>query len=159
MCIQAGDQYLDPCQWGGTPPVVALAAGQNISGTAVSLAAASVVNIQIEDTQNALSLKTPDGRAPNLRVGATGPQGFFYPARQVGLGTPSLAHPGGRTYAYRLATPPNTTLNLSVGSKDLKLGDQAGVALAGNLSSASILSAIAGASPASFTFTVLGLLP
>jgi hypothetical protein len=59
ICVQAaGDLYLDPCQWNGTPTNVTLAAGQNTTGISVKLTAASVLNVQVQDAQKVLSQLT-----------------------------------------------------------------------------------------------------
>ena len=42
LCVQvAGDRYLDPCQWNGSPVTVTVTAGQAATGISVKLAAAS----------------------------------------------------------------------------------------------------------------------
>jgi hypothetical protein len=164
ICVQAaGDQYLDPCQWNGSPTTVTLTSGQAASGIAVKLTAASILNIQVQDPQKALSQTTKDGRRPDLALGVWGPKGLYYPAHVLGganatvAGGPSV--PGGASYSYRLAVPLDSTLNFSIASHDLQLGDSNGVALPGNASQQAFQHATGDANPKSFAFTVLGLLP
>ena len=61
--------------------------------------------------------------------------------------------------SYQIGVPRDTTLRLHVASRDLRLGDAAGAMLSGNASRESFRYASGDASPKSFTFTVLGLLP
>jgi len=55
--------------------------------------------------------------------------------------------------------PRDTALNLRVASHDLKLGDDAGVALPANGSQQAFQHATGDPNPKSFAFTVLGVLP
>src|SRR5207237_121551 len=61
LCVQAGEQYLDPCQWNGSPAGVVLVAGQAVAGIKIALTPASVLNIQVRDAQKVLSQLTNDG--------------------------------------------------------------------------------------------------
>jgi hypothetical protein len=80
VCVQAaGDQYLDSCQWNGSPTTVTLAPGQNVTGIPVKLMAASVLNVQVQDAQKVLSQLTKDGRRPDLTLGVWGPKGCTIP--------------------------------------------------------------------------------
>ena len=84
VCVQAsGDQYLNPCEWNGTPAGVTLASGQAATGIKIALTPASVLIVQVTDAQKALSQLTKDGRHPDLSVGVWGPRGMYYPARAV----------------------------------------------------------------------------
>lgn len=65
LCVQVvSDQYLDPCQWNGNPTVLNLIAGQSAAGISLKLNAASVLTVQVQDPQKALTQKTKDGRHP-----------------------------------------------------------------------------------------------
>ncbi len=161
LCVQAtGDQYLDPCQWNGTPAGVRLASGQTATGIKIALTPASVLSVQVKDAQKALSQLTKDGRRPDLNVGVWGPRGMYYPARAVsspaGTAGPQASIP---TYSYRLPVPRDTALNLYIASHDLKLGDANGAALPTNASQQAFQHATGDSNPKSFTFTVLGKLP
>jgi hypothetical protein len=163
LCVQAaGDQYLDPCLWTGSPTTVTLTSGQSAAGLSVKLTAASILTIQVQDPQKALSQKTKDGRRPDLTLGVWGPKGLYYPAH--GSGSPAAAvtgsvQAGGPGYSYQLAVPRDTALNFFIASHDLKLGDATGVALPTNASQQAFQHATGDANPKSFAFTVLGLLP
>jgi hypothetical protein len=161
LCVQvAGDQYLDPCLWSGTPATVTLTSGQVASGISVKLTAASVLNVQVQDAQNALSQMTSDGRRPDLTLGVWGPGGLYYPAHASG--SPAAAgslQAGIASYSYRLAVPFDTALNFYIASHDLKLGDATGVALPANASQQAFQHATGDPNPKSFSFSVLGLLP
>lgn len=159
LCVQAaGDRYLDPCQWNGNPTTLTLTAGQAASGVALKLTAASILNVQVQDPQKALSQKTKDGRQPDLTLGVWGPKGLYYPAHgSVRPAPPNAA--GAIAYSYRLAVPLDTALSLYVGSHDLKLGDANGVVLPANASRQAFQHATGDPNPKSFAFTVLGLLP
>ncbi len=161
VCVQGpGDQYLDPCQWNGTPAGVTLVPGQAATGIEISLTLASVLNVQVKDAQKALSQLTKDGRRPDLSVGVWGPRGLYYPARAVSAPTDTGAPQAGiPTYSYQLAVPRDTALNFYIASHDLKLGDANGVALPANASQQAFQHATGDANPKSFTFTVLGRLP
>jgi hypothetical protein len=164
LCVQApGDGYLDPCQWNGTPAAVTLVSGQAATGVALRLSAASVLNIQVQDAQNLLRQKTKDGRRPDLAVGVWGPKGLYYPARAAGgpsvAGNPQPAGKAVNNYSYQIAVPRDTALTLHISSKDLRLGDARGAALAGNAGQQAFQHATGDTSPKSFMFTVLGLLP
>ena len=155
LCVQVeGDQFLDPCMWSTSPMTVTLISGQTASGISLKLTASSVLTVQVNDAQKALSQLTKDGRRPDLSVGVQGPKGLYYPAHPTG----SL--PGGTaSYTYRLAVPRDTALNLRVASHDLKLGDDAGVALPANGSQQAFQHVTGDPNPKSFAFTVLGVLP
>jgi hypothetical protein len=161
ICVQGtNDQYLDPCQWNGSPTAVTLASGQNATGITVKLTAASILNIQVQDVQKVLSQATKDGRRSDLTVGVWGPKGMYYPAH--GLGSPVAAGnlPSGTpTYTYRLAVPRDTALSVTIASHDLKLGDASGVALPANASQQAFQHATGDLNPKSFSFSILGLLP
>jgi hypothetical protein len=160
LCVQAGDGYLDPCQWNGSPVTVTLAAGQAATGISVRLTAASVVTIRVQDAQNVLAQKTKDGRRPELTLGVWGPRGLYYPVRPVD-GSSSIGgqQPGVNGYSYQIGVPRDIALKLQISSRDLKLGDALGAALAGNSSQQAFQQVTGDASPKSFAFTVLGLLP
>lgn len=160
LCVQAGDGYLDPCQWGGTPVAVALDAGQAAAGISVRLATASVVNIDVLDPQDALSQKTKDGRRPDITIGVWGPNGLYHPVRASGRSI-LMGGPQGARYAhrYQIGVPRDTALRLHLASADVKLGDAAGVALSGNVSQQPFEQVTGDTTSMSFTFTVLGLLP
>jgi hypothetical protein len=158
LCVQAqGDAYTDPCLWNGSPISVTVAAGQAAAGVGLRLAAASVVTIQVQDTQKILSQRTKDGRRPELSVGGWGPRGLYYPARASGTSASAGNIPSG--IAYRIAVPRDTGLKLHIASRDLRLGDAAGVALPGNASQQAFQHAPGEFNPKSFSFTVLGFLP
>jgi hypothetical protein len=162
LCVQAaGDQYLDPCQWNGSPTTVTLVSGQNAAGLSLKVAPASILNILVQDPQQALSQKTRDGRRPDLTLGVWGPKGTYYPAHAAGGQSAALNLPGNaiRSYSYRLAVPPDTALKVHIASHDLKIGDAAGLSLPGNASQQAFQHATGDPNPKSLTFTVLGLLP
>ncbi len=160
LCVQAaGDAYLDPCQWSGTPVTVTLVAGQTSAGNAVRLTSASILHVQVQDPQTALSQKTKDGRQPELRLGVWGPRGLYYPAHATGGPVAVSAAQGAVTYTYRLAVPLDTVLSFYAASHDLKLGDGNGQPLAGNQSQQGFQHATGDPNPKVFAFTVLGLLP
>lgn len=160
VCVQAGDQYLNPCEWAGSPAAVTLASGQAAAGLKVALAPASVLNVQVKDAQKALSQLTKDGRRPDLSIGVWGPGGMYHPARAVSAPTATAGPQASTaTYSYQLAVPRDTALKLQVASRDLKLGDAVGAALPANASQQAFQHATGDANPKSFTFTVLGKLP
>jgi len=152
ICVQAaGDQYLDPCQFNGSPTTVTLTSGQTASGIAVTLTAASILTIQVQDPQQALSQTTKDGRRPDLTLGVWGPKGLYYPAHVSGAPNATVAAgpspQGVASYSYRLAVPLDTALNFYIASHDLQLGDSNGVALSGNASQQAFQHATGDANP------------
>jgi hypothetical protein len=161
VCVQvSGDRYLNPCEWNGSPAGVTLVSGQAATGIKVALTPASVLNVQVNDAQKALSQVTKDGRHPDLSVGVWGPRGMYYPARAgsapTGTAGPQASTP---TYSYKLAVPRDSALNFYIASRDLKLGDANGVALPANASQQAFQHVTGDANPKSFTFTVIGKLP
>lgn len=161
LCVQApDDQYLDPCQWNGSPTTVTVVSGQAAAGVWLGLTAASVLSIQVQDTQKVLSQKTKDGRRPDLTLGVWGPNGLYYPAHASGGPTTAVnLQDGVSSYRYQVAVPRDTALKFYISSSDLKLGDAAGAVLSGNASQQTFQYATGAPSPKSFAFTVLGLLP
>jgi hypothetical protein len=174
ICVQAGEQYLDPCQWGAVPTNVTISAGQGMAGVSVRLAAASALTIQVADPAKVLDQLTTDRRHADLNLGVWGPHGVYYPAHRASVsptlpaaatadpGTaPSLAllspTPAVATYTYRLAVPFDTALNFSITSHDLKLADAGGVALPANASLQAFRHTTGDAKPKTFAFSVLGL--
>ena len=128
LCVQAGDQCLDPCQWNASPVKVALSSGQSAGGIAVRLAASSVVTIQVKDPQQVLKQPKRDGSLPDLSVGVWGPTGLYYPAHtRAGLSESVNSKGGGGViYSYRVVVPRDTPLSLHFASRDLRLGDAGG---------------------------------
>jgi hypothetical protein len=119
----------------------------------------SVLNVQVLDAQSALRQRTVDGRRPELRVGVWGPRGFYYPARAAGSPGADGNLPGGAaSYSYHLAVPFDTPLSFSIGSRDLRLGDENGVELSANSRRETFQHASREASPRRFSFRVLGLM-
>jgi hypothetical protein len=164
LCVQtAGDIWLDPCQWNSTPAGILLTAGQTATGVSLKLAAASVLNVQVKDSGKLLKQKRKDGRDPDLAIGVWGPRGLYYPARAAAapnsVGNPPSAGTQDIAYTYRLAIPRDTPLKLHVSSKDLRIGDALGAALAANASQQTFQHTTGDTNPKSFVFTVLGLLP
>jgi hypothetical protein len=161
LCAQSGDdQYLDPCQWNGSPAVVSVLSGQAFSGASVKLTPASTLNIQVKDSLKALSAKTKDGRVPDLSLGVWGPKGLYYPVHTTSKTKPGTgASSGAQAYSFKLAVPRDTPLKLSISSHDLKLGDAAGTPLTANASQQAFQHATGDPAPKSFSFSVLGLLP
>ena len=161
VCVQApGDQYLNPCEWNGSPAGVTLVSGQGAAGIKIALAPASLLSVQVKDAQRALSQLTKDGRRPDLSIGVWGPRGLYYPARAVSVPAGNVGLQASvTTYSYQLAVPRDTALNFYIASRDLKLGDANSVALPANASQQPFQHATGDANPKSFTFTVLGRLP
>ena len=140
--------------------MVTLTSGETASGISVKLTAASVLNVQVQDAQKALSQMTRDGRRPDLTLGVWGPGGLYYPAHASGSPAIAGTFQGGiASYSYRLAVPRDTALNFYIASHDLKLGDATGVALPANASQQAFQHATGDPNPKSFSFSVLGLLP
>jgi hypothetical protein len=162
VCVQAsGHQYLNPCEWNGSPAGVTVVSGRAATGIKIALTPASVLNVQVRDAQKALSQSTKDGRRPDLSIGVWGPRGMYYPARAVSAPTSLTGGPPDsiHTYSYQLAVPRDTALNFHIASRDLKLGDANGVALPASASKQAFQHTTGEANPRSFTFTVLGKLP
>ena len=164
LCVQApGNMYLDPCEWESTSAGITLVSGQAANGVSLKLIAASILNIQVQDTQHLLSQKTKEGRTPDLSVGVWGPKGLYHPAHSVAGGGPSAslqsADGDGASRSYHIAVPRDIALKLHIASRDLRLGDRNGASLAGNRSQQSFQHGTGETNPASFVFTVVGLLP
>lgn len=159
ICAQVpGSLYLDPCKWTAGPanPLakpagLVLAAGQKVTGAAVRLAQGSALTVRLEDPGQVLSQKTKDGRVPHVAAGVWGTNNLFHPA------APSSADKNGVTYT--LAIPKDTPLRFQIVSRDLKLSDSAGAALAANAPAESFQHATTDANPKSYRFTVTGLAP
>jgi hypothetical protein len=160
VCVQAGDQFLNPCEWNGSPAGVTLISGQAATGIRIALTQASVLNVQVKDAQKALTQLTKDGRRPDLNIGVWGPRGMYYPARAVTAPAGTAGAQGSvPTCNYRLGVPRDTALSFYIASRDLKLGDANGVVLPANSNQQAFQHATGDANPKSFTFTVLGKQP
>ena len=124
LCVQApADAYLDPCQWNGSPSTVVLASGPAPAGIVLRLTPASILSIQVQDSQKVLSQKTRDGRRPELTVGVWGPKGLFYPAHASGNPTaPANVQDGPTSYSFRLAVPRDTPLNFQLDEQGRESG-------------------------------------
>lgn len=123
LCVQIpGDGYLDPCQWGGIPVKLTLTAGQTSSGNTLKVADASILKVRIDDPGKALAQKTKDGRNPHLLIGVWPSNGLFLPAH--------LASTDAGGAQYQLSIPLDAALKLQVASRDLKLADSNGIAVA-----------------------------
>ena len=158
LCVQAQSAgYLDPCQWNGNPARVTLLAGQAAAGVSLGLTTASVLNIQVQDTQRILSQKTKDGRDPELSVGVWGPNGLYYPAHA--LDNPGAGKNSQTGIAYQIAIPRDISLRFHIASRDLKLGDALGANLPANANQEAFQHFTGELKPKSFAFTVLGLVP
>ena len=161
LCVQAaGEQYLDPCRWDGSPVTVSVVAGQAATSGAIRLRTASLLTIKIQDAFNVLSQRTRDGRRPELTVGVWGPRGLYYPARAIGGPSTPPNTPGGvSSYRYSVAVPRDIPLKFHIGSRDLILGDAGEAPLPGNTSQETFQQVTGDTRPRSFSFSVLGLRP
>jgi hypothetical protein len=159
LCVQVREErYLDPCDWDAKPAVVTVTAGRSVMAGELRLTEAALVEVEVEDAQNLLRQTVRDGRRPELSVGVWGPRGLYFPAREMGgRGGPSPG-PGGMR-RYLLAAPRDMTLTLAISSRDLRLGDAAGAALAGNEKRETFQHATGVAGPRKFAVKVLGLAP
>lgn len=153
LCVQIpGDGYLDPCQWGGTAVKLTLTAGQASSGNTLKIADASIVKIRIDDPGKALAQKTKDGRNPHLLIGVWPSNGLFQPAH--------LASTDAAGAQYQLSIPLDAALKLQVASRDLKLADSNGIAVAAvNGDQQPFQHNTGEPNPKSFKYTITGLVP
>ena len=160
LCLQAPGRYVDPCLW-SSPTKLTVAAGQTVSGVTLRMIPASIVTIRVEDAQNVISRRSSEGRRPELMIGVRDLKGRYHPARrtEVAMLAASPFAVGTSGYGYQIAVPPDTPLKLEIGSRDLKLGDASGAALAGNASQQALLHATGDSTPKTFVFRVLGVLP
>ena len=152
LCVKAAsDGYLDPCEWGQSPPAVTLAVGQNSTVNAVAASPGAVLKIRIQDTAQLLLQKGKNGSLPDLLVGVFGPKGIFYSAHVANRDTTGLN--------MQLTVPFDTPLSLQVISKALQLSDNTGTALPSAGATASFQAAAGQPNPPSFTYTVTGVAP
>lgn len=164
LCVQVpGDAWLDPCQWDGNPVRLAMAPGKTAPGILIKLITGSILTVQVKDNQNKIREKTKRGTQPDLAIGVWGPRGFYYPAQPQGTpGTVESLQGADKediVYIWKLAIPRDTPLKLHVSSRELRLGDKSGTALAGNGSQQVFQHSTANPNPPGFAFTVLGLTP
>ncbi len=140
---------------------VTLASGESATGRVLKLEPAFIASIRIQDASKTLTRSTKDGRNPDLRLGVWGPGGLYYPAHAVrSAAIPgNLAEDGITNFQFQLGVPRDTLLKLHVASRDLQLGDAAGVPLTANFSEQSFQSSGEDSQAKSFTFSVLGTLP
>lgn len=136
---------------------MAVATGKNATGLSLRLAPASVLRIQVQDAQKALSQTTKDGRRPDLTLGVWGPGGLYHPAHASGSAPGRLQGTAG--FVYRLAVPRDTVLSVYISSRDVRLGDAAGAPLPANAAQQPFQHTSGDPDPKSFSFSVLGVLP
>jgi hypothetical protein len=149
--VQAtGDGLLHPCDCAATPCSVSLSAGQTSTGNTVTVTAGSILKIHVLDPGGLLGQKTSLGNDPHLMIGVSH-RGTFHPAHAT------AKNPA--TTDFQLTVPRDNLVTLLVQSKNLALGDGAGVALLGNKTSQSFQLKTGDPNPQSFVFTVQGKLP
>jgi len=161
VCVQApSGQHLDSCDWGGSPVGIVVGPGGATAGIDISLAVASVLDIQLADPQGALRQLTKDGRRPELLVGVWGPGGLYYPAHVAAEGLPEgSARVQVETHRYQLKVPRDTQLTFQISSRDLRFGDATGMPLSESAGRDAFRHGTGEASPKKFSFTVLGKVP
>jgi hypothetical protein len=151
MCMQfPADGYLSTCDWGNAAATVTLSAGQKFTATKVSLKAASILKIHLDDPGQLLNQKTKQGYAQHLVLGVWNGSHFYH------------AHVAGTTAVtadYQVAVPFDTALRLTVQSVTLALGNASKVPLAGNSDQQSFQHASTDTAPVSFSYTILSALP
>ncbi|MGJ5814495.1 carboxypeptidase-like regulatory domain-containing protein [Paludibaculum fermentans] len=160
ICVQAGEAYLDTCQWTDLNTSIVLAPGETSTGILVKLAAASILAIEVRDAQKLTSQITKDGRRPELSLGVWGPKGLYHPAYPVA--TVPAPHGTQNTMGantFHISIPRDTPLNFYAGSRDLVLGDANGAVIAGSENQQAFQHRTGDAKPPSFTLTVLGQKP
>ena len=153
LCVQVpGDTYLALCQWSpASAAKVPLAAGQTSTGNALKIDKGSVLQVRIDDPGNLLGKKTKDGRNPHLLVGIWASNGSFYPL-----------HVGSKDTAgsnFQVTIPRDTPLKLQVASKDLKMANANGVAIAATGDQQPFQHNTNDPNPKSFKYTITGLRP
>jgi hypothetical protein len=152
LCVQLpGGGHLNPCEWEGIVPVIALAAGQTSAGNTLQLKPGATVKVRFQDAAQNLSQKTKQGYDPDLIVGVGGPRGLFRPLHQAGKDNAGAD--------FDLTVPSDLTLTLSVSSKSLTLADDKGGALPGNAGHQDFQCGSADPQPKQFVFTITGKVP
>jgi hypothetical protein len=132
LCIQAGIEYLDPCDW-GTPTTLILSPLQVATEHSLVLSRSSLVNIDVQDQLKLLKRTFRSGRRPAVLIGVTGPNGLYLPARPLENPSASVVSGlnEGEIRRYVVAVPSEVPFSLHVASPDLRLQDEAGSALPG----------------------------
>lgn len=160
ICVQAGDLYLNPCQWEQPAAAFSLESGQTIDAAAIYLAPASVVTIDLLDRQDSSNHVLEAGRPAPINLGVWGPRGLYHPARPAGRATLGGAFlPLRNVYRYQIGVPCDVDLILEASSAGANLGDAAGQALPANSSRLPFRQSSRDTTPRTFTFTLLPLQP
>ncbi len=95
MCLQDLDaKHLDPCFW-STGPQITVGAGQTISNTVISVTAAAMLQVRVDDPKK---LSDPKSGSSSTIVAVILPSGKLAPMNL------SSSDEGGKT--YQLAVPP-----------------------------------------------------
>ena len=159
LCVQVpGGGYLDPCQWLAAVPgapsagaTMTLGSGQKSTGIVLRIQAGSVLSVRVNDAAQILAQKTKDGREHHLLIGVWGPDRLFYPMRRA------ATDKAGAT--YQLTVPQDTALRFVIASRDLKLADAGGAAVAAGGAPQDFQHRTGDANPKSFQYSVTGALP
>ena len=149
ICAQAlTTVHLDPCHWSGTPPSVAVSAGQTITSS-ISLKKGSLLQVRLNDPKKLLSAPAGPNGKPHVSLSVSGPEGQYYPLFNSGIDG------SGRTYT--LTIPMNQDLRFNIASKSLTLTDSSNKAIdQGGYSFPFRANSTVPAAP-SFVFNVTGL--
>ena len=153
LCVQVpGDTYLDLCQWSpASAAKVTLAAGQTSSGNALKIDKGSVLQVHIDDPGHLLAQKTSRGRDPQILIGVWGASSLFFPVHATSKDTAGAN--------FQVTVPRDTPLKLNVASKDLKLSNASGAAIAATGDQQPFQHATGDANPKSFRYTITGVIP
>jgi hypothetical protein len=109
------------------------------------------LQVRVDDPGQLLGAKTKDGRDPHLLAGVWGPNGLFYPMHAASKDK------GGVN--LQLTVPRDTALKLQVASRDLKMADGNGAALAAAGDQQAFQHATGDGNPKSFKYSITGLNP
>jgi hypothetical protein len=122
LCAQfPKSNWLNPCEWGPPPEIVALSATQGFAAVTLVMKKAAVVPIRLEDPGQLLAqheVKTPGAQ---MLIGVANDSRWFRPA------VVTSRDAGAKN--YEVLIPFNSTVNLSVYSPYFQLADSAGVPL------------------------------
>jgi Carboxypeptidase regulatory-like domain len=124
LCAQVSrGGYVNSCQWSVATQSVTLANKQVSANNLITLRKAAIIKIRMQDPNQLLGQKTPDGRQPHLLIAVATPRGLST-ARKTGKDNNGSD--------YELTVPFDTNLIMQVTSRDLKLGDDHGNPLVNN---------------------------
>lgn len=150
LCAQVSKSvWLNPCEWGPTPPAVVLSAAQDFAPIALVMKKAAVVPIRLDDPGQLLAQSEGKTSAAVVLIGVANDAGWFRVA--------AVASRDATGKTYQVQVPFNVIVNLSVYSPYFQLADNAGAPLPQTRAALIPISVAMGQAPGTLRLSVTGV--